>query len=257
MEDVQRVLIVIALSLIGILILLYGFAGITGDAVLTVDAPPTIGVIAPLSGDAAPYGKNVKRGVELAAEESQLGASLVYADSRCTTEEAIKAFDELVRDHHVQAVIGDVCSEVTAALIREADERHVVLISPAATDPELASHEGYFFRTISTQSLNVPGASDTLLRNQSAAAYSIASRNSESFRENYRAMYGMQPGPFASQAYDAFNALRQVFQQGANTSIEMRSALHGIEFEGASGVISFDAQGNLLAHYTTFVPREY
>ena len=65
--------------------------------------------------------------------------------------------------------------------------------------------------------------------------------------------YGEEPGPFAAQAYDAFNSLAMAIKQGATTSDEIKDFLYDLEFEGVSGNINFDSDGDVFGNYEVFV----
>ncbi len=68
----------------------------------------------------------------------------------------------------------------------------------------------------------------------------------QSFLDEYKAAYGSEPAnATGAQAYDAFMALARVIKAGANTGDEIRKALPAVDFQGASGEIKFDANGDL------------
>ncbi|MCH7568301.1 MAG: penicillin-binding protein activator [Nanoarchaeota archaeon] len=75
------------------------------------------------------------------------------------------------------------------------------------------------------------------------------------FAENHKRVYGEEPGPFAAQAYDAFMAVAKAIKQGAKTGAEIKDALYDIEFNGASGRIEFDRNGDVSGNYNVFEVR--
>lgn len=76
------------------------------------------------------------------------------------------------------------------------------------------------------------------------------------FLRKYQEAYGEEPGPFAAQAHDAFKALALALRQGASNGEEMRNALLNMQFQGASGVIDFDSNGDVAGNYEVFVVEE-
>ena len=76
------------------------------------------------------------------------------------------------------------------------------------------------------------------------------------FIRKYREAYGEDPGPFAAQAYDAFKAVSLAISQGAATGEEFRDALQELSFDGASGRIDFDGNGDIEGNYEVYVVEE-
>ena len=108
----------------------------------------TIGFMGPLTGSAASYGESIRRGVDLALEESGLeNVAIVYEDSRCEADEAVSAVNKLISVDGVQAIVGDVCSGATLAAAPVAGENGVVMISAASTSPAISDRPGVF-RTV-------------------------------------------------------------------------------------------------------------
>jgi len=62
----------------------------------------------------------------------------------------------------------------------------------------------------------------------------------EAFIEAYRAMFNMEPGPFAPLSYDTIHLLAQAIEVAGTTETEaVRDAVQNIEFNGLSGTIRF------------------
>src|SRR3989344_734004 len=68
---------------------------------------------------------------------------------------------------------------------------------------------------------------------------------SDAFKSAYRTRYGEGPGIFAAEAYDAVHAIAKAIQQGGGGRTQIKDALYGVGFDGASGSIAFDANGDL------------
>lgn len=113
-----------------------------------------VGVVLPLTGDLAAYGNNAKDGIELAAQEQNDKASqtqgmtvrLFEEDSQGQAQIAVSAFQQLIAIDHVSCVIGDVASSPTLAMAPIADRRRIVLLSPAASSPDISKAGPFVFR---------------------------------------------------------------------------------------------------------------
>lgn len=76
------------------------------------------------------------------------------------------------------------------------------------------------------------------------------------FITKYRREYNEDPGPFAAQAYDAYKAVALVLEQGASTGEEIKKALQNLDFQGASGTINFDSNGDIEGNYQVYMVRD-
>lgn len=74
------------------------------------------------------------------------------------------------------------------------------------------------------------------------------------FKEKFVATYGDQIGYFTPFAYDAANMIVAAIKQANSLDpVRLNQALHSMKYQGLSGTISFDAQGNLNnPPYTVF-----
>jgi branched-chain amino acid transport system substrate-binding protein len=76
----------------------------------------------------------------------------------------------------------------------------------------------------------------------------VASPLRESFERRYRARAGTVPAPAAAQAYDAVRLLAAALRRSGPNRARLRDALASLSnYNGASGVISFDHAGNDLS----------
>ncbi len=143
-------------SLIGILVILliYGYAGITGKVVSEGTETIKIGFMGPLTGDAASYGLSIKKGVDMALEDSGLdNVKIIYEDSKCDGKEAVSAINKLISVDKVVAIVGEVCSGATLAAAPIAESNKVVLISSSSTSPKITDVGDYIFRTVPSDAL--------------------------------------------------------------------------------------------------------
>ncbi len=86
---------------------------------------------------------------------------------------------------------------------------------------------------------------------QNLIVTSVSSGSFE-FNSKFRSEYDESPGPFAAQGYDAFSALARTIKQGAKTGEQIKNGLYGISFDGASGRISFDLNGDISGNYEVY-----
>ena len=113
-----------------------------------------IGALLPLSGDTAAYGENARNAIDLAVEEINGAGGIdgakvrvVYMDTKAMTDVGVTAFERLIEDRSISAVIGPMSSPVTLAVAPLAEAKHVILISPSASNPDITTAGDYVFRT--------------------------------------------------------------------------------------------------------------
>ena len=134
-------------------ITLAGIAGCSTTPEKTVGANELrIGVIMPLTGAYAPYGKAVVRGMELyqekfALEHPDLRLRLITVDNHSTAEGSIAAYRQLINQNHVPVVVGAYTSANTFPLLPEIRKNQVPVITPTATHDEITKRNPYMFRT--------------------------------------------------------------------------------------------------------------
>jgi len=112
-----------------------------------------IGAILPLSGYGAKYGEAARKGMELAVDQINSAGGIkgrsiriIYDDSQGDPKAGVAAFQKLVTVDNVQAVLGDLLSSVTLSVAPIANQRKVVLFSPASSSPKLTEAGDYVFR---------------------------------------------------------------------------------------------------------------
>jgi len=112
-----------------------------------------IGAILPLTGDLATYGVNAKDGIILLSEEINskggiMGKKVVviFEDSKAQPDQAVAAIQKLITVDDVLAVIGDVASSPTLAFAPIANKNKIVVISPAASSPDITNAGAYVYR---------------------------------------------------------------------------------------------------------------
>ena len=68
----------------------------------------------------------------------------------------------------------------------------------------------------------------------------------DEFVANYYSKHGMEPGTFATLAYDTIYVLKQAIEESGTTDFEtVRDAIQNIEYQGLSGLIKFNEDREL------------
>ncbi|MCR4321101.1 MAG: ABC transporter substrate-binding protein [Candidatus Brocadiaceae bacterium] len=111
-----------------------------------------IGVIAPLTGDAAIYGTALKKGLDLAKDtiNSDGGIQgknilLIYEDSQADPKTAVSAFNKLLYVDKVSLIIGDMFSSTTLSFAPLAQKNKILLLSPTASAEEIPKIGDFVF----------------------------------------------------------------------------------------------------------------
>lgn len=112
-----------------------------------------IGAILPLTGDLATYGENAKNGAILLSEEVNARGglegkrvALVFEDSRAQPDQGVAAFQKLMNVDNVLGVIGEVASSPLLAISPIANQNRIVVVSPAASSPDITNAGPYIYR---------------------------------------------------------------------------------------------------------------
>lgn len=102
-----------------------------------------VGVILPLTGDAATYGENCKKGMLIASEKYSI--PLIFEDSAVDAKKAVNAFNKLVNVDKAIVVLGDMFSSTTLAFAPIAETKKVLVISPTAGSEDVPKTGKYIF----------------------------------------------------------------------------------------------------------------
>ena len=118
-----------------------------------------LGVIGPLTGDYSLYGTAVRDGAQLAVDEINaaggvLGRDLeLFAyDSQGDPTLGVNAYNKLVTDDEIHALIGGTFSGVTLAVKELAVQDNIPVLSPTATNPLVTADAPNVFRACYTDS---------------------------------------------------------------------------------------------------------
>ncbi len=115
-----------------------------------------IGVILPLSGNMANYGKSIRGALkamefilnEKRKEEKAPLLKLIFEDNKLEVKEGINAINKLITTDKVLSIIGPFSSSITLGVTPIAEANRIVLITPGATSTDITKAGDYIFRTI-------------------------------------------------------------------------------------------------------------
>ncbi len=129
---------------------------------LTGEIP--IGLVLPITGQLAALGSRMGEGFELAREEinhSQLnGAKITFIieDDGTTPEGAVEAFNKLIHQDRVPAILGPASSSAAREAFPIAQQNQVVALSPTSGASGLSAIGDYVFRASLTADVVIPNS---------------------------------------------------------------------------------------------------
>jgi branched-chain amino acid transport system substrate-binding protein len=179
-------------------------SGSTGDTI-------KIGAIGPLSGAASTYGVSVKEGAELLEKEVNDGGGIngkkvqfVFEDDQADPNSSMQAFNKLVDDEKVCAILGPVTSGATLAVAPNATSKQIPMITPTATEPTITNVGGeYMFRGCFVDSFQgevlAKYATEKLSKKTAAVLYNAGSDYSKGIADSFKSKFeaaGGQVGEF-------------------------------------------------------------
>lgn len=159
-----------------------------------------VGVILPLTGDLANFGKTVLDGIKLGFDDNDnknIVVKLIIEDSKAKPKDAVNSFNKLISIDEVNCVIGALTSGSTLAITPEANKNKTFLISPTASSPLLSDAGPYFYRVYPSDLFDAEIASNYCFNNLSSPNASIVYLNNdycnglkEVFLNNYKKLGG-------------------------------------------------------------------
>ncbi len=118
------------------------------------DKPFRIGAMDALTGVGETYGNPILKAKLLAVEEINAAGGingrmleLVPEDSKCAAQDAITAYNKLTDVDGVKIILGTTCSGAMLGAAPLAEKEGVIMLSPSATSPDIATAGDYIFRT--------------------------------------------------------------------------------------------------------------
>jgi branched-chain amino acid transport system substrate-binding protein len=113
-----------------------------------------IGVIAPLTGNAAELGQHIQRGLEIANKNLGYKYDIIYEDDACTdTKAALSAAQKLATIDKVNLVIGPLCAPAYQATSAFFNQNKIGFMHTSGVTPSFIASSGEF---------GIPGISTTI-----------------------------------------------------------------------------------------------
>jgi branched-chain amino acid transport system substrate-binding protein len=112
-----------------------------------------VGGLAPLTGNVSTYGISASNGTKLAFDEANenggvLGKKIkfIVEDEKGDATEAVNAYNKLVNNEEVIAIIGDITSKPSAAVANASQKEKVPVITPTATAANVTTYGSNVYR---------------------------------------------------------------------------------------------------------------
>ncbi len=103
-----------------------------------------IGVILPLTGDAAAFGEEIKRVLDYqipfvneAAKAKGYEFDFIFEDGKCSGIDAVTAFEKLTAVDGVRFILGGTCSSETLGFAPLLEQKNVFALTPWSSSPEV------------------------------------------------------------------------------------------------------------------------
>lgn len=142
------VIVVIGLVLVG-----WGILNIKALRAPITKNPIKIGFIGPLSGGPALWGEGARNMVQLATSEINENGGIngrdlqvEYEDGKCSSGEAVSAFEKLRRDG-VKFILGGHCSPETAGIVPLTKDGQAFILASVTSADEVVTDSDYAYRT--------------------------------------------------------------------------------------------------------------
>lgn len=234
-----------------------------GPADVVTQEPIKIGVIMPLSGDAAAYGEPVNNGVKLAAQELNAAdgiggrqIELIIEDGKCNGKDAATAAQKLVSVDKVKYIIGGVCSSEVLGYAPITNTAGVLTISPGATNPKVSEAGDFVFRTALNDGARGVLIADYALKiAKKPALINEKTDFAQGLKESFMARAGevglkiVANEDFASDIKDFRAVLTKIKQSGAD--------LIFINTQAPAGLVRIAQQARELGITAPFVASEF
>lgn len=127
-----------------------------------------LGILAPITGSNAEYGKGFEVAAQMAVDEinakGEMKLELVVRDSKGDTKESADLARQFGDDESILAIIGDFTSSSCMANAPIVDEAGIVQLSPTASNPDYAAMSKYCFSIMGRQDGEAPFFSTYLLK---------------------------------------------------------------------------------------------
>jgi branched-chain amino acid transport system substrate-binding protein len=93
-----------------------------------------IGFIAPLTGPFADWGESIRRGMQLATEDTHHSFAVDYQDDACDATKGLTIGTSMMTFQNIRLIVGPGCSDTLHALTSLADQHHALMFSTGLLD---------------------------------------------------------------------------------------------------------------------------
>ncbi len=152
----------------------------------------------------------------------------------------------------------DVRTQLTKIKSANPDAVYIISNSPESTVAILkqAKELGIEAELFGTEGLKSEEVTKNAGRAANGLTVTAVSEGTKDFATKHKQEFDQEPGPFSAQAYDAYTAIGTAIKQGASTGQEIKNKLYSLEFEGVSGKINFDDNGDVAGNYDVYTVKE-
>jgi branched-chain amino acid transport system substrate-binding protein len=165
----------------------------------TTKEPIKIGVLAPLTGEAASYGQNALAGITLAVNEiNEKGGingrkvEVVVEDDKCASADGVNAMNKLVNIDKVIGIVGLVCSSAAGPALPIAQNNGVPVVIVEASAPYLTKIGDYIFRVFPSDAFAGKAGADFIfnkLGKKKAAVVYVKNDYGEGLKDAFEARF--------------------------------------------------------------------
>jgi branched-chain amino acid transport system substrate-binding protein len=161
---------------------------------------PVVGVLLPMTGEAATHGESMKRGIDLALEMDQAnlpdGFQVLWGDTESDPTTGADEMRRLAGEGAVLFVAGTT-SDTARALLPVLDETDSIAVSPSASAPSLTKDSRRFFRVFASDELEGRRAGRFLYDDQdktSVIIYAADSAQAQGIEPPFRLVFEQAMG---------------------------------------------------------------
>jgi branched-chain amino acid transport system substrate-binding protein len=152
----------------------------------------TLGVSAPITGNQAQYGQDIRRGAELAVERlnetkaiPNVTFALVVEDSKGDPQEAANVAQKFAARGNITAVVGDFSSTASLAAAPIYQRAGIVMMTPTASHPDITKAGAYIFRNTPIAASEADAVTDWATKDVGLRRIAVVGRN-----DDYGRAYG-------------------------------------------------------------------
>ena len=149
-----------------------------------------LGVIGPLSGDAAIYGQAVANGAKIAVDEiNAAGGAVQFAyqseDDVADGETSVNAYNTL-KDWGMQVLVGPTTTGASIAVSTKVFEDRLFALTPSASSTDVIDGKDNMFQVCFTDPNQGTGSADYMAENMAGAKVAVIYRNDDAYSQGIR-----------------------------------------------------------------------